>query len=177
MEELFQYVCGELERAEIDYMVSGSVAMGAYTVARYTRDIDVVIALSESQLNQFAAVFADSASFYFHRPSVEVEISRRGMFNVISQASGFKIDFILKKDTPFQQSEFDRRQRGAIWGIDCWIISVEDLILAKLIWIQDLFSENQANDIRNLLLDNPDLDTAYLQNWLLALALNTYQLC
>lgn len=38
MEELFHYVCRELEQRNIAYMVSGSVAMGAYSVSRLTRD-------------------------------------------------------------------------------------------------------------------------------------------
>ena len=173
---MFQYVCRELEIRKIDYMVSGSVAMGAYTVARYTRDIDVVIELAENQLDSFAAVFADPARFYFHRPSVEEEVRRRGIFNVISQTSGFKIDFIVKKETPFQQSEFSRRRPGQIWDIDCWLISVEDLILAKLIWIQQLYSENQSNDITNLLVDNPGLDHLYLKKWIVDLKLNTFGL-
>lgn len=157
-------------------MISGSVAMGAYTVARYTRDIDVVVELTEQQLDSFASAFSDPTKFYFHRPSVEEEIRRQGIFNVISQTSGFKIDFIIKKETPFQQSEFSRRQPGLIWDIDCWIISVEDLILAKLIWIQELYSENQANDIRNLLIDNTQLDFEYLQKWITGLKLNTFGL-
>lgn len=176
MEELFQYVCRELESREIAYMVSGSVAMGAYTVARYTRDIDLVIELAENQLDSFADVFADPAKFYFHRPSAEEEVRRRGIFNVISQTSGFKIDFIIKKETPFQRSEFNRKRPGQIWNINCWIISVEDLILAKLIWIQELYSENQSNDIRNLLIDNPDLDRIYLKMWIDELKLNTFNL-
>lgn len=177
MEELFRYVCHELEARQVAYMVSGSVAMGAYTVARYTRDIDLVIELSDNQLDTFAEIFADPARFYFHRPSVKEEIRRRGIFNVISQTSGFKIDFILIKETPFQRSEFTRRRPGQIWDIDCWIIAVEDLILAKLIWIQQLQSENQVNDIRNLLIDNADLDKDYIARWIAELNLNTFGLC
>lgn len=98
------------------------------------------------------------------------------MFNVIDGKTGFKIDFIIKKETPFQQSEFSRRQRGNIWDIDCWIISIEDLILAKLIWIQELYSERQSEDIHNLLIDNLDLDSAYVQHWIKRLSLNTFGL-
>ena len=176
MEELLRYVCRELESRGIAYMVSGSVAMGAYTVARFTRDIDLVIELSESQLDSFAELFADPAKFYFHRPSIDEEVRRRGIFNVISQTSGFKIDFIVKKETPFQQSEFSRKRPGQIWDSDCWIISVEDLIVAKLIWIQQLYSENQSNDIRNLLIDNPGIDHVYLKKWIAELRLNTFEL-
>ena len=174
MEELFRYVCQELESRNIAYMLSGSVAMGAYSVSRLTRDIDIVIELADWQIDSFSQIFAKD--FYFHRPSVEEEVQRRGMFNVIDDVTGFKIDFIVRKDTPFQQSEFSRRQKVMIWDIDCWLISLEDLILAKLIWIQDLFSERQSEDIRNLLIDNDNLDRSYLSEWVKALSLNTYNL-
>lgn len=61
-------------------------------------------------------------------------------------------------------------------GIDCWLISVEDLILAKLLWIQDLYSERQAEDIRNLLIDNETVDRVYLLEWIADLSLNTFGL-
>ena len=176
MEELFQYVCRELESRQIAYMVSGSVAMVAYTVARFMRNIDLVIELTEVQLDSFAGMFASPAEFYSHRPSVEEEVRRRGIFNVISQTLGFKIDFIVKKETPFQQFEFSRKRPGQIWDSNCWIISVEDLILAKLIWIQELYSENQSNDIQNLLMDNPDVDRASPGEWIAELRLNTFGL-
>ena len=77
-------MCRELESRQIAYMVSGSVAMVAYTVARFMRNIDLVIELTEVQLDSFAGMFASPAVFYFHRPSVEEEVRRRGIFNVIS---------------------------------------------------------------------------------------------
>lgn len=94
-------------------MLSGSVAMGAYSVSRLTRDVDIVIELADWQLDSFAGIFA--SNFYFHRASVEQEVRRAGMFNVIDHTSGFKVDFIVRKDTPFQRSEFNRRQKGMIW--------------------------------------------------------------
>jgi len=56
-----------------------------------------------------------------------------------------------------------------------YVISLEDLILAKLQWIQTLYSDRQAQDIQNLL-RNPDLDKGYLTHWIQELNLNTYEL-
>lgn len=56
-----------------------------------------------------------------------------------------------------------------------WVIAIEDLIIAKLKWIQILFSERQAKDIENLL-QNPTIDHDYLQYWIKKLNLNTFQL-
>jgi hypothetical protein len=52
---------------------------------------------------------------------------------------------------------------------------LEDLILAKIAWIQTLYSDRQIADIEKLLL-NPQIDKEYLHYWLKALQLNTYQI-
>lgn len=55
------------------------------------------------------------------------------------------------------------------------MISLEDLIIAKIIWIQDYQNEQQMNDIRNLLL-NPDKNMNYIKKWCDNLILNTFDL-
>ncbi len=61
------------------------------------------------------------------------------------------------------------------FGEEVWVIAIEDLILAKLIWIQEIFSDRQTNDIRNLL-KNPEIDRQYLDNWVFELKLNVFDL-
>ncbi len=56
-----------------------------------------------------------------------------------------------------------------------WVIAIEDLIIAKLIWIQELFSERQANDIHHLL-RNPEIDKTYLLDWCSKMHLKTFDL-
>ncbi len=176
MIELLQYVFAELEKREIAYLLSGSIALNSYTVPRFTRDIDVVIDLRTDNFAAFSEIFVN-LDCYFHRESAEQEILRGGMFNVIDWKSGYKIDFITKKNVPFHEAEFSRKQRKTILDVvDCWVISPEDLILAKLIWIQELFSQQQARDIQNLIQDHSGLDRQYIRDWVNRLTLNTYNL-
>ncbi len=99
------------------------------------------------------------------------------MFNVIDWHSGMKVDFIVRKNDEFQQTEFARRLRKTILDtIACWIISPEDLILAKLLWIQQLYSQQQVDDIKNVMLDYPALDKAYIIGWIKKLQLTTFDL-
>lgn len=101
----------------------------------------------------------------------------QGMFNVIDWHSGMKVDFIVRKNDEFQQTEFARRLRKTILDtIACWIISPEDLILAKLLWIQQLYSQQQVDDIKNVMLDYPALDKAYIIGWIKKLQLTTFDL-
>ncbi|MCY7350332.1 MAG: nucleotidyl transferase AbiEii/AbiGii toxin family protein, partial [Cytophagaceae bacterium] len=174
MEELLRYVCTELEKRNIAYMLSGSMALALYVPSRTTRDIDLVIELTEEQVDDLAEIFA--GDYYFHRPSVEIEVRRRGMFNVLDGRSGGKIDFMVRNNTEYRRMEFSRRQRAEVWNTECWIVAPEDLILSKLIWIQELFSEVQARDIRNMLENCQELDWEYIKSWIKKLNLNTYSL-
>ena len=176
MEELLGFICGALEERGIDYMLSGSMALNVYSIPRYTRDIDIVIELSSVNFPAFAAIFS-RRECYFHHESAEIEVNRQGMFNVIDWKSGMKIDFIVRKNDNFQRTEFERRQRKTVLaGVDCWVISPEDLILAKLLWIQNLYSQQQIEDIKNVIHDYPALDRAYITQWCTRLGLNDFDL-
>ena len=70
------------------------------------------------------------------------------MFNVIDFEYGQKIDFIIRKHTPFHLNEFERKCRTNAYGFDIWIVFIEDLIISKLNWIQVLQSDTQIRDIK-----------------------------
>lgn len=153
-------------------MLSGSLAMGFYTVSRSTYDIDLVVHLKESDIDGLEVLFKDD---YFYKPTVVEEVRKNGMFNVIGSKGGFKIDFILVKNDEYSQQAFQNRVSLSDYGEPVFVISLEDLIIAKLKWIQDLFSERQYSDIKNLLLGNKtDLD--YLTFWVQKMKLNTFKL-
>jgi hypothetical protein len=86
-----------LDRVDIPYMATGSVAAMMYGVPRFTHDLDLVVELSRSAQTQFEQLFPDSE---FYRPPDEViriEASRgqRGHFNLIHHDSGMKADIYL----------------------------------------------------------------------------------
>ena len=174
MEDLLRFVCAELERRGIDYMLSGSLALSAYSVSRMTRDIDIVVELREDNFDMFAQIF-EGRDCYFHRESAQIEVARRGMFNVIEWTLNGKIDFIVRKEDPFQKMEFSRRVRLSVLpDLDCWVISPEDLVIAKLLWIQELFSDRQLDDIRNVIRDYKRLDLGYIRKWIAQMKLNDF---
>ncbi len=81
--------------------------------------------------------------------------------------------FIILKNEPFRQTEFERRIKIDFEGTEIYIVSPEDLLLSKLIWIQQLQSPIQMEDIQNLALVQ-NLDWGYIRTWLNALKLNTF---
>lgn len=170
--ELLQRVCNSLDEHEIPYMISGSIALNIYTIPRMTRDIDIVVELTESRIEEFTALFPDS---YFNKEAIKEEIKRQGMFNIIDHKTGFKIDFIVRKQTDYFEQAFQNRQRINELDTELWVISLDDLIIAKIFWIQEYQSEKQIMDIENLLL-SPDKNMDYIKNWCDKLNLKTFNI-
>jgi hypothetical protein len=170
---LLQYVTEQLEAVEIPYMISGSIAMNIYTVPRMTRDIDIVVALYNDKIDSMAGIFEDG--FYISKDHIPEELKRQGMFNVIDFKSGQKIDFIIRKSTPFHLEEFSRRNKSDFYGFDMWVTTIEDLIISKLIWIQQLQSDTQLRDINNLK-NSVEVDKDYINKWVKEMKLNTFNL-
>ncbi len=154
-------------------MLSGSLAVNVYSVPRMSLDIDIVIELKETYLDSFFEIFSEG--YYININTVKQEILRYGMFKVINLRTGFKVDFILKKETEYRNNEFSRRRRESIADFDVWIVSPEDLVISKIAWIQQLKSDKQINDIENLIAI-PGLDISYIIYWCNKLNLNSYGL-
>lgn len=154
-------------------MLSGSIALNNYTIPRMTMDIDIIIELHEENLNDFLSIFGDN--YYLNRDAVKAETKRLGMFNVIDHETGFKVDFILRKNTEYRKHEFQRRKKTQIADFDVWIVSPEDLTISKIEWIQQYQSDKQISDIENLLA-NPEIDKKYIAGWCKKMSLKTFNL-
>jgi hypothetical protein len=154
-------------------MLSGSIALNSYTIPRMTLDIHIVIELNANNLETFLELFPDK--FYMNTDTIRQETQRAGMFNIIDFESGLKIDFIVRKNTEYRMHEFQRRKKEKIEDIEVWMVSPEDLVISKLDWIQQLQSDKQMTDIRNLL-SLPEIDHDYILDWCKKLNLNTFNL-
>ncbi|HWY35203.1 MAG TPA: DUF6036 family nucleotidyltransferase [Nitrosopumilaceae archaeon] len=170
----FQKIIDVLDQHNIPYMLSGSIAMGLYTVPRMTRDIDFVIHLEPKNLDQFVNSFKDG--YYCDKDVVREAIeTTMKMFNIIDHASGYKADFIVLKNEAFRQEEFKRRIRMEFYGKIIYVVSPEDLLISKLIWIQDVQSAIQMEDLKNLITSDC-LDWVYIKKWINQLNLSTFDL-
>ena len=74
-------------------------------------------------------------------------LRRRGQFNLIDFATGWKVDLIVRKDRPFSRSEFDRRVAATIAAVAVYVVSAEDTILSKLEWARQGGSERQIGSL------------------------------
>lgn len=152
-----------LEGAGIAYMVTGSVALAVYSRPRMTRDVDIVVAVEPRDASRLAALFDDE--FLLDPDDLRHALERRGLCCVIHNALLVKIDLIVRKDSPYRRTEFDRRRRLQVDGEEMWVVAPEDLILSKLDWARESRSDFQLRDVR-LLLDSVEaLDREYMRTW------------
>jgi hypothetical protein len=154
-------VAARLEAAQVPYMLTGSLAMAFYTKPRTTRNVDVVVALTAKEVAALAAGF--SKDFQIDIDVVRSAAKAEGFFNAVHLASGIKVNFIVRKSAEYRVIEFERRRRVVYSGVDCWIVSREDLILSKLVWARETGSTLQDSDIRALI--DKSVDWKYLRRW------------
>jgi hypothetical protein len=159
--EVLGLVSDRLSAHGLPFMLTGSFALAYYATPRMTRDLDIVVALKESDVDSLVAAF--ESDFYVDADAARTAILSERMFNLMHLESGVKVDLIVRKSSEFRQVEFARRKPVAIAGIRSWIVSCEDLILSKLVWALESNSELQRRDIHQLLAEPVDLD--YIRKW------------
>ncbi len=156
---ILKSIVQKLNDNNIPYMLTGSVAMSYYSTPRMTRDIDIVIEIND--IENFYRLFKDD--YYIDMDTVRDSVLNRRIFNIIHSAEIIKIDFIVRKDSVYRKKEFERRKKMEFNDGYIYLVSIEDLIISKLIWYKESESEMQLKDIKNLLKENPDLK--YLKEW------------
>ena len=145
-------------------MLTGSVASTYFGEPRQTRDVDVVVDPSPESLERF--VLAWAADGYADRTAAREALAERGMFNVVDFETGWKADLVVRKDRPFSLSEFRRRRQVELLGVQTWLASPEDIVLAKLEWARESGSTRQCDDAAAVIrVAAGTLDWEYLRHW------------
>jgi hypothetical protein len=154
-------------------MLSGSLAMSYYVQGRSTKDFDFIVHIQKERVPKIAAHF--TSGYYCNEEAIQDAVQYKSMFNIIEHATNFKADFFVLNDEAYEQEKFSRRVRVKFLDSEVFIITAEDLLLSKLIWIQQLQSGRQMEDI-SFVAAYPLLDWNYIHGWIATLNLNTFDL-
>ncbi len=168
--QLLSRLVSALDRAGVPHMVAGSFASTFHGVPRTTQDIDVVIDPSRPALDAFLAELPES-EYYVDVDTARDALRQHTQFNVIDLATGWKVDFILRKQRPFSEEEFSRRAPAELAGARVFVATAEDTVLAKLEWsVLSGGSERQLRDVQGILqVRGAALDRRYIERWAQAL--------
>ena len=160
-------VLDRLEALGIRYYVTGSWASAVYAEPRMTRDIDVVLDIAPPEYErQIRPTFEED--FLVNDP---IDMDGRWIGGLIHKVEIDRVDLMFGRNDPWARSATERRRRveHPILG-DAWIISPEDLVIAKLDWSGGT-SELQLRDVRSIIRLVDNLDWSYLGQWAAMLGL------
>ena len=165
-QELLARVVGALNGAGIPYMLAGSFASSHHGAPRATQDIDIVIAPTFASLDRLLATLSGDG-VYFDADVAREELKRQGQFNVIDGSTAWKVDLIFRKGRPFSRGEMSRRVAATVLGVDVFVATAEDTVLAKLEWAKLGESERQLRDVSAMVqTKGASLDLPYIERWL-----------
>lgn len=141
---LYDDVFRELAIRRVRYLIVGGIAVNLHGYARLTMDMDLMLDLSEANMEQAVLAF-ERLGYAPKAPVKPVELISAGkrrewiaqkravVFTFIHPAAPFKmIDIFLDNPVDFDKA-FERRTRLNIGGVAVDVASVEDLINMKTI--------------------------------------------
>jgi hypothetical protein len=170
-EDFLKMILSVLEKAGIDYMIGGAVAVWLWGEPRSTQDIDIVIHLGTEQINALSKELEKVNIFLppdiilenLHETRVDLPI------NAIHGASGYKAEmFLLRQDDELRKTAFQRRIKvdfgPEVGGI--YIHSPEDLIIYKMLYYSLSQQTKHIRDIGSILKTMGErLDYDYIKKW------------
>jgi hypothetical protein len=165
-DEFFGTVVQILNRLNISYMLTGSVASSFYGLPRSTHDIYFVAVILPHDAKKLAKSF-DPNRYYISEETIQEAIAQKIPFNLIDSHTGLKADFRPLKSDFYHQTCFNRRKKHKIFGNDAYIASSEDMILTKLEWYKlSGGSEVQFKDALGIYqVQKDNLDIEYIYKW------------
>ena len=151
-------VASILDTLGIRFHLTGGVAASFYGEPRTTRDADFVVQLGPE--DRGALVQALSSAFLVNEASVREAIDRGAMFQALDQETMVKADFHAGE---LIRGELERSVRRELFeGVVVPLVSKEDAILSKLVWIRE-GSDRSRTDVLGMLLDSMPFDLDFVR--------------
>jgi len=160
-EDLIARIAGELKTAGLPYMMIGGQAVLLYGTPRMTKDIDITLGVDvrglESLLPGLVAMGLEIIPKEFRSFVV-----RTSVLPTRDERSGIRVDFIFSF-TPYERQAILRSKAVLLGGTHVMFASAEDVIIHKIF----AGRPRDLEDVRSILLKNPDLDKRYIRKWLI----------
>ncbi len=160
---------GPLNRADVEYMVTGGLAAVAYGHPRLTLDVDLVVRLKADDVARLTAIWP-AAEFYVPPAEVMEEERNRpahGHFNVIHTDSAMRADIYVAGDDPMNAWALAHRVIREIEGEPVQFAPIEAVIIGKLRYFALGGSDRHLRDIARMLeISGDQVDERELNRWL-----------
>jgi predicted nucleotidyltransferase len=150
-----------LNESNLPYMIIGGQAVLLYGEPRLTRDIDITLGVDIDHLNALLEMI-EKIPLKALPEDVTEFVKRTMVLPVIDESTGIRVDFIFSF-TSYESQAIKRANHIKILGQDVSFARVEDLIIHKIF----AGRPRDMEDVRIILLKNRNIDTRYIEKWLM----------
>jgi hypothetical protein len=145
-----------LDRAAVPYMVFGGQAVLIYGRPRLTEDIDITLGLEPHQAKPVLQII-EQLGLKIRVDNAEDFLAQTFVLPVFDPLSRFYVDFVFSL-TPFERQAIGRSRIVKIDGVPVRYISLEDLIVTKII----AGRPRDLEDVKGVILKNPEYDRDFV---------------
>jgi hypothetical protein len=149
-----------LDRNNFPYMIIGGQAVLLYGEPRLTRDIDITLGVSIDHLERLLQTI-EQIPLKPLPNDIKTFVKQTMVLPASDAPTGIRVDFIFSF-TPYETQAIKRVNKIRILGQEVCFASVEDLIIHKIF----AGRPRDIEDVRIVLLKNPDIDIRYIKRWL-----------
>jgi len=161
-EKLLKKIGARLEHNHLPYMIIGGQAVLLYGEPRLTRDIDITLGLNVGSLDRLLGIVQDLSLQPLPEDPPEF-VKQTMVLPTLDASTGIRVDFIFS-NTPYETGAIQRARKIMILNQKVHFAAPEDLIIHKIF----AGRPRDLEDVRTVLLKNPDIDTSYIRRWLKA---------
>ncbi len=159
-QEILSRIASTLNKHDLPYMIIGGQAVLLYGEPRLTRDIDITLGIDTDQLDKLLMVIKE-LSLKALPEDIKPFVSRTMVLPAIDEGSGIRVDFIFSF-TSYEAEAIKRARKISILGSEVCFASPEDVIIHKIF----AGRPRDLEDVRIIVLKNPEIDGSYIRNWL-----------
>lgn len=130
-------VADAFEACGLRYLVGGSVASSIGGEPRTTLDVDMVVAMAETDVDRFLAALG--SEFYADDAAIRRAIRHHSSVSLIHQPSALKVDLFIAGGSPLDEQQIGRRRRVQVSENPdryLYVHTPEDILLQKLRWFR-----------------------------------------
>ncbi len=159
-ERLLKKIARELKKALIPYMVIGGQAVLVYGEPRLTRDIGITLGIGVDELRRLKKLTPVMGLKILVKKEEEF-VKRNMVLPTMDEKSGIRVDFIFSFSS-FERQAIERAKDIKLGRTLIRFASLEDVVIHKVV----AGRARDIEDVKSILLKNPEYDSVYIKNWL-----------
>jgi predicted nucleotidyltransferase len=159
-QELLKKLAIAFDNDSVPYMVFGGQAVLIYGEPRLTRDIDITLGLEPHQAKPVLQII-EQLGLKLRIDNVEEFLAQTFVLPALDPETQFRLDFVFSL-TDFERQAIARSRIVEIDGVPVRYISLEDLIVTKII----AGRPRDLEDVKGVILKNPEYNRELVEKCL-----------